>query len=1750
MADIVSRFGIEVSAVVDEQSAKEAGKKLTTDVLNSLKDGYIKVPAAIETEFKKDKSTKELREAHKEFVNQWKKMSSVGFDSSSKDLDDFVKKYKTFVKLMNQSNRRDSKQNTALQHSGLDALLKDYTTTQKAIKKQLKAIRQDAKLSPSTGAVISNAEIEKDIKKHRNRTTGLDTFSRSLRKGASRAKAATPGAPIHLGPRQPSFGGNIYLINEKGVTDEATIERSPYATADAVNVAKDRTKMRKAERASLKTGRLTPEVEAETTKKQSAHEAAGARPYGTEYEIIKKILLNELAKIQGGLVHGRSDVETNDLINQTLMTLAHDEENGMNPLKSVNSIVNMLMNRYMSKGRIGATDGGVRGEGEHQEEANEALKQVLKILSDYIDARKDLIGNILDIKNQLPDKKIFNNLGSIYDRKLTDIQSSNTYAMLKNTLGSALTGSSDSKLANTVKSISDKSDKILTQNKVEAVSERVADDKELKGTRTLIDYTSKDTITGFNTDAKADELISKQEKTSKILGKDVLDAITAISSKNTATPIEATNTDESLLQLISDNVQALRDVLVGRQEPKPKKKTSKKQESTSSVMLGRFSSMFPVLAGALPTVYTPPEKGLLPKEGAQRDWGTLVPDKISSSELKMLTASSEAIEATTTKTVKSTFSKLGETLKNVFKKNKFPSVEQVLKMNERERAAESARRLSKYGSTRDGGFTDTGLKPRYKYIRSLWGRRSSKEDNPNLFSDINLTEGIGKINTDEILSELQTAIEKNMFSAQTGGGFWKNVIAPSIGYIGMPSLEKSRAEVEALNQILANIREKVLTVVNTISGKEATLNVMRENGEAKFDDNGKMISGTAEAKLLTEELEQQKSLLRSLLAEVSYIDDLSASCGNNAHEVLKYISFAMPELKKENNIIQNIHAGLDKSGKVLKFQKRTAEILDYSFKLMARSVGQMWKNWIAMLNPISLIKKAFSDFMSYDTKWQRTMNVIKYNIRSIIRPAIEWIAQKLVNIIGFFDIISMKIQEAFGNTPISLFDQKNADQFKKTYEEIASVSAGFDELHDISSSGGENDANNLLGDIYTPELSDAWVKFAEMVAKVFVKISEVIQWCIDNWKLLVGLWAGFKIAEGLLELLSWAKLLNLTLSGLNLITFGNLLAGLTGVLGTILLVKAAIDTIDWTIHWGGQTPEERTEAGDKNISTAEKGGALVGATAGWLIGKTLAAGASASTMIAAGVSGAIVGAAFVDGLVETVTAGYHEMYSLWKGVPEEAEHYAEKTGEGLGKMVGTAAGAKIGAIIGSAIAPGVGTAIGVAIGGIIGYVAGGEMGEALGRALAPLDTKFLDITRGIGDFQKLNISLRDVTNAEEMVTEKMQAYNDQLTKLNLLEQTSGESGKALYESVLAGTASYDAMTTAQQSVYDQYLKTAEAENILMEAKQQHLTYAAKYEEQLARESGDFTEYIALLQQGVEDGIISQEQMEDYFAQSYGKINADAKLLFIDQLPEYLRETVAEQGGQYETLGNKIATTWENIKSDTKQKWEDVKTNLHDTWENIKSTAHEKWDNIKTAIGDKVKSIYENAVEKFKNLKESAGETWDNIKTAAHEKWKNICDTITNWTKSIWESVTKVFDNIKTAAQNTWERVKNFFSGKGFKTNSQVDREGNATITMVETASYATGTNYIPSDGLAYLHQGEAVIPKKYNKPYEPQGVSAEEKTYLTQLMNTISRLDSTVKQGITVNGQFVQRGSDLVAVVNRTKSQTGADLLSNVSYAR
>ena len=115
-------------------------------------------------------------------------------------------------------------------------------------------------------------------------------------------------------------------------------------------------------------------------------------------------------------------------------------------------------------------------------------------------------------------------------------------------------------VAGVTKPLENISEKILTQSKVEGASERVADDKELKANRTTIDAIRQDASTGFNTDTKADMLISRQEKGNKIIGTDVIQAIDRVTNMMNTTFSSMID----ILDEMSNNLQILGDVAFKR----------------------------------------------------------------------------------------------------------------------------------------------------------------------------------------------------------------------------------------------------------------------------------------------------------------------------------------------------------------------------------------------------------------------------------------------------------------------------------------------------------------------------------------------------------------------------------------------------------------------------------------------------------------------------------------------------------------------------------------------------------------------------------------------------------------------------------------------------------------------------------------------------------------------------------------------------------------------------------------------------------------------------------------------------------------------------------------------------------------------------------------------------------------------------------------------------------------------------------
>jgi hypothetical protein len=81
--------------------------------------------------------------------------------------------------------------------------------------------------------------------------------------------------------------------------------------------------------------------------------------------------------------------------------------------------------------------------------------------------------------------------------------------------------------------------------------------------------------------------------------------------------------------------------------------------------------------------------------------------------------------------------------------------------------------------------------------------------------------------------------------------------------------------------------------------------------------------------------------------------------------------------------------------------------------------------------------------------------------------------------------------------------------------------------------------------------------------------------------------------------------------------------------------------------------------------------------------------------------------------------------------------------------------------------------------------------------------------------------------------------------------------------------------------------------------------------------------------------------------------------------------------------------------------------------------------------------------------------------------------------------------------------------------------GNANATVFDAVSrlaltpYATGTNYVPKDGPAYLHQGEAVVPRAYNPAAGGGQSNARLESLVEGLTKEVQRLQGIVNDGNT-----------------------------------
>lgn len=1682
MADKETGLNIEVNAVANKQSAEQAVNELVSGVQKASNKGRIEVPVDITVPI--DNTKKKLTKAQEDITSEISKMMAKGFSASGKDIDNLTSKFNTFTKALDSAGK--GRQNK---------IFREIRKQVEELQKSYKALQDSQKASRPYETKVKKTNSSRKTKSSRRPTTE-DEYYKQQEEYSTRAKGAGEKAEAKRdlktyykeGPYLRS-SGNI----DKTTFNEHEAKLSRYSFYGS-NWARELNKILKKEAAKAIASLVTYiDKDYEIGKDNKLHGKKSGTPT-TEAQMISAIYQKVKRDLTASIRQseaGDESITANTLaqlaaimkvLNKTLMTEIRGKSLEQAIIKTEEDVKTALNKPYdiEESDAIGFTD---LKEGE-QKGVGPGHENTKKIVAEFYDKLKswdsEVFGNIKGSLSQLDETLKAVKSSDAYKAELNRLNDTmeTTFNAINDVTTQTANVNRSVKIGNTKEAVEfDQSEKIDKENK----------DINRDTARTV----KKDAATGFNTDSKADALIQLVSSILQVLQKGISINDKSKPSKEKELTKEQEETQDKTL---NNKSQKTKDYSIEM------KKAWKSLENSIDPIRAQMS-LIP-MSGTFKNYYEGTDIVKQQRKAREQEEKRRKQEEDERAKVQKSTIYASPLRQGIRAKLESAFDDLIGTTKKY---------EKILKANADEQDAMAAERIRTYGLNNGRNPNDTGDIAGMRRILQLYRtNKESIEQNPELAQKIQLTPG-RTVDTTELTRALNDALSgKNMRNAQMGGSISRQILGGMTAFIGMPSLEKSRAQADGLNQILGNINNALQSVLINIQTKETELKGMEEQGDVKFNKEGYIEKGTSAAYKTLADLEEEKLVLDSIQADLLANDKIIEQTGGKFSKLVKNLSFTSPVLKENNGILRNINSGLDKNGKALKFQTRMAEILNYTFQLMSRSIGQMFKNWLSMLNPLNIIKRIFEDFASYDPKWQRTMNVIKNNFREIILPFMEKIAQTLVNIIGFLDIISMKIQEAFGYTPISLFDQQNANDFKKTYEEISNITAGFDELHDIGSSGGENDPDNLLGEIYKPQLSQEWIDLANKIGDLFadvikgdlgfgeamLRILEILgetlaiiakklwdwfkttdfgKWLIENWKTVLATILALFLGWKLLKI--FGPTLLSTIGG----AFKSLLTKVGGWITTLLGASG--------FGQGIMLAFQSLLAGGKYS----------------LIGTLKEMFTNSAAITQAGSWGSMIGFALVKGLVGILSialGGKMLSDAINKGMDKGAYNTGlmaaggneeDKQHIGLGEVAeGAFGGAAIGFGIGQ-IVPVIGPAVGAAIGAVAGTIttvlspAFGEL-ESAARAA---NNEMLRISEYEGIIQGATTGVEEATELQNLMS---QAIENQTNKIYTQGEQLGISKTRLDEliaSVQNGTFHVDMLSSSELGLADSLTQLSALQTKNKDATDQ-LTEAKR---KLQKAEMDLA-----IAQDIEAGNyeIAAARIEAAFASSVYTADEAGK-----QMAMLLKQTNGEMK----------ANLLENMTPEMQKNFLNY----------VNTTDQGKKDLVK---------IYDELSEDTKKaLSEDYSELFgEQIQGALDEGQRVIDNTELDWSHP-FQSLGKVLGSL-------WEMI---FGGGG-STNSN-----NNNSRSVKTASFAVGTNYVPSDGLAYLHQGEAVIPKKYNQPYQPNTM---DQAYVDQIITTVRALDNTIKQGINVKGEFRQKGTDLVATVKKVENRNGNQPLNNPVFAR
>lgn len=197
----------------------------------------------------------------------------------------------------------------------------------------------------------------------------------------------------------------------------------------------------------------------------------------------------------------------------------------------------------------------------------------------------------------------------------------------------------------------------------------------------------------------------------------------------------------------------------------------------------------------------------------------------------------------------------------------------------------------------------------------------------------------------------------------------------------------------------------------------------------------------------------------------------------------------------------------------------------------------------------------------------------------------------------------------------------------------------------------------------------------------------------------------------------------------------------------------------------------------------------------------------------------------------------------------------------------------------------------------------------------------------------------------------------------------------------------------------------------------------------------------------------------------------------------------------------------------------VGTFFSNLWNGIKNGAVNLWNGIKSVFSTIGNWIYTKVIQPVGNFFNGL---WNGIKNTFSSVW--------NWILNAFSKGGQIFSGIKDGIANVFKTAVNSII-KGInkvisipfnKVNSLLNKIksvdilgvkpfdsfwGRNPLPVPQIPQLAVGTNYVPEDQLAYIHKGEAVVPKKFNSQEYFGNGNEQTNSLLEQVIEAINNIE-------------------------------------------